>query len=114
MQVLVVYATRHGSTREVAGSIAAALREQGASVESRAAHDFRGPIGNRDLVVLGGPLYAGRWHRDARRFLTRRRKELLTIPVAVFAVGRRRRDLRSWDAIREWGSGLAHDLASHR
>ena len=40
-----------------------------------------------DAVVLGGALYTGRWHRDARRFLRRHRRILQTMPVAVFGMG---------------------------
>jgi menaquinone-dependent protoporphyrinogen oxidase len=37
--------------------------------------------------VLGGALYMGRWHTDARRFLKRHREVLADLPVAVFALG---------------------------
>jgi menaquinone-dependent protoporphyrinogen oxidase len=40
-----------------------------------------------DGVVLGGALYAGRWHRDARHFLARQRDALAALPLAVFAMG---------------------------
>src|SRR5271169_5073510 len=46
-------------------------------------------VAGYDLVVFGAPLYSGRWHRDARRFLRRHRRELAAVPVAVFAMGPR-------------------------
>jgi menaquinone-dependent protoporphyrinogen oxidase len=84
--ILVAYASRYGSTREVAESIAATLRERQLRVDVRAA----GEIGHLDGyagVVLGGAIYMGRWHRDARAFAKRLAEELPGLPVAVFALG---------------------------
>jgi hypothetical protein len=36
---------------------------------------------------VGGALYATRWHRDARRFVARREKDLRTVPVWFFSSG---------------------------
>lgn len=86
--ILVAYGTKRGSTREVAEAVAAALREEGLEVEVRAAAETRA-VERYDAVVLGGALYIGRWHRDARRFLARHRSALAELPVAVFAMGPR-------------------------
>jgi menaquinone-dependent protoporphyrinogen oxidase len=86
MSTLVAYGTRHGSTREVAEAIAATLRERGLAVDVRPAGEV-GALDGYDAVILGGALYAARWHADARRLL--RRPELATRPVAVFALGPR-------------------------
>jgi menaquinone-dependent protoporphyrinogen oxidase len=40
-------------------------------------------------VVLGGALYTGRLHKDARRFLARHREALAGRALAVFALGPR-------------------------
>jgi menaquinone-dependent protoporphyrinogen oxidase len=103
MAVLVAYATRHGSTREAAEEIAATLQALGATVELREARDVRGPggfvrglPGSWSLVVLGAPLYSGRWHRDAHRFLRRHRKDLAGVPVAVFGLGPRSAGKQAW------------------
>jgi menaquinone-dependent protoporphyrinogen oxidase len=100
MHVLVAYATRHGSSREVAEEISAILQERGVEVEFRRARDVRDPIGDPDLVVLGAPLYSGRWHRDAHRFLKRHRKELSAVPVAVFGMGPREPEEQAWQRSR--------------
>src|SRR5579872_3686873 len=71
VNVLVAYATKNGSTQEVASAIAASLREHGAQVALLPARAVREPVAGYDLVVLGAPLYSGRWHRDARGFLRR-------------------------------------------
>lgn len=84
--VLVAYATKYGSTQEVAEVIATTLREHGLEVEVRPAHEVRSLQGY-GAVVLGAALYAGRWHADARHFLKRYRAVLLRLPVAIFALG---------------------------
>src|SRR4051812_24424491 len=85
---LVAYATRHGSTSEVAREIGATLREHGFDVDVLPAAEVR-DVHAYDLVVLGGALYTGRWHRDARRFLARHRAALATRALAIFAMGPR-------------------------
>jgi menaquinone-dependent protoporphyrinogen oxidase len=84
--ILIVYATKHESTHEVATAIAVRMRIRGAEVDVRPASEV-GTLSPYGAVVLGGALYAGRWHRDARRFLTRHREELGQLPLAVFAMG---------------------------
>jgi menaquinone-dependent protoporphyrinogen oxidase len=52
------------------------------------------------MVILGAPIYSGRWHRDAHRFLRRHRTELTRVPVAVFGMGPRRDDEEAWQGSR--------------
>jgi len=85
-RVLVAYATKKGSTREVAEAIAARLEQDGLRTVVQPARD-RIDLRAFDGVVLGGALYTGRWHRDARRFLRRHRRILRTLPVAIFGMG---------------------------
>ncbi|MBV8080655.1 MAG: flavodoxin, partial [Actinobacteria bacterium] len=66
--VLVAYATKKGSTREVAESIATTLAAQGLVVETRPAADV-GDLSPYGGVVLGSSIYTGRLHADARYFL---------------------------------------------
>ena len=68
MKILIAYASKHGSTREVADVIAAELEPSGLEVEVRPARAVEDP-GAYDAVVLGAPLYMGRWHGDALSFL---------------------------------------------
>jgi menaquinone-dependent protoporphyrinogen oxidase len=85
-RVLVAYATKKGSTREVAEAIAAQLEADGVRTVLQPARD-KVDLRTFDGVVLGGALYTGRWHRDARRFLHRHRRILTTLPVAVYGMG---------------------------
>lgn len=86
--VLVAYATKKGSTREVAEAVAATLEQHGLHVETRPAADVS-DLDGYDGVVLGGALYTGRLHADARWFLGRHREALAKMPFAVFAMGPR-------------------------
>jgi menaquinone-dependent protoporphyrinogen oxidase len=85
-RVLVAHASTHGSTREVADRVAGVMRSAGLDVDVTAAADV-GLLRGYDAVVLGGALYTGRLHKDARRFLTRHRDALSVRTVAVFALG---------------------------
>lgn len=81
-RVLLVCATRHGSTREVADAVAEELRGAFAAVDLRAAKDAPPPAGY-DAVVVGGPMIMG-WHKDAAKYLKRHRSQLTGVPFAVF------------------------------
>jgi menaquinone-dependent protoporphyrinogen oxidase len=84
--ILVTYATRYGSTQEVAEQVAATLRQGGLEVDVRPARQVRTLEGYR-AVVLGAPLYIGSWLKDAQRFLTQHQAGLAKVPVAVFTLG---------------------------
>jgi menaquinone-dependent protoporphyrinogen oxidase len=86
--VLVAYATRHGSTREVAAAIAARLRVDGIEAELRPAHEVTDVQPYRGVIV-GGALYTGRWHKAAVALLRRHCEALASRPLAVFALGPR-------------------------
>ncbi|WP_109000678.1 flavodoxin domain-containing protein [Streptomyces rishiriensis] len=84
--VLVTYGTTNGSTAEIAEAVADVLRKAGLTVESTPARSVAG-VERYDAVVVGGALYAGRWHKDARRFVRRNRVPLAERPVWFFSSG---------------------------
>lgn len=84
--ILVAYATRYGSTEEVAAAIAATLRERGLAVDLQPMHAVQ-TLAGYAAVVLGAPLYIGHWHKDAHHFLALHSAALAALPVAVFALG---------------------------
>ena len=90
-RVLVAYASRAGSTREVANRVADRVDAAGICVDVRPA-DAISDLDPYDGVILGSGLYMGRLHADARRFLRRHRTRLAQIPFAMFAMGPRTLD----------------------
>jgi menaquinone-dependent protoporphyrinogen oxidase len=86
--ILVAYATKNGSTEQVADKVAARLSAHGLVADVRAAQDVSG-LGGYDGVILGSAIYMGRLHSDARDFLQQYRAGLAALPVAVFAMGPR-------------------------
>ncbi len=87
INVLVAYASTHGSTQEVAQAIAETLRNHDITVDLQPARNVRS-LNEYDAVVLGAPLYILHLHKDAQRFLSRHRKALTGgLPLAIFAGG---------------------------
>jgi len=84
--VLVTYATRYGSTEEVALAVAQTLRESGIAIETQPVRSLQA-LERYSAIVLGVPLYMGRFHKDARRFLSAQRNVLTKMPVALFVLG---------------------------
>jgi menaquinone-dependent protoporphyrinogen oxidase len=85
-RVLVTYGTKNGSTAEIAQWIADAFRAEGLEpdvFDARRVDD----VDDYDAVVLGGALYANRWHKDARHFVQRFRRDLAGRPVWLFSSG---------------------------
>ena len=97
--ILVAYATRYGSTQEVAEQVAATLRECGLEVSLEPMRQVRALQPYR-AVVLGVPLYIGHWLKDAQRFLSRHREALTERPVAMFTLGPTRADEGEWQGVR--------------
>ena len=84
--ILLAYATRYGSTQEVAETISAVLREAGFEVELQPMQEVK-KLDNYDAVVLGAAIYGSKWHPEAHQFLSRYQASLRQRPVAIFALG---------------------------
>ena len=84
--ILLAYATRYGSTQQVAETIAAALRAAGLEVDVQPMQDVKA-LEHYDAVVLGAAIYNARWHPDAHQFLSQHQEALRQRPVAIFALG---------------------------
>jgi len=84
--ILVAYATRYGSTREVAEAAADTLRERGLAVDVKAVKDAAAGDGCGG-VLLATPFYMGAMLKDAVRYLERERAALERLPVALLACG---------------------------
>ena len=97
--VLVAYATRYGSTQEVAEAVAKTLREAGLEVVVQPLRSVES-LAPYHAVVMGAPLYMFRWHKDALRFLSRHQAGLQGRPVAVFALGPFNDKEEEWKEVR--------------
>lgn len=97
--ILVAYATRQGSTREVAEAVAATLRERGLETDLRPMRDVRN-LEPYQGIVLGAAIYMFRLHKDAHRFLSRHREALGLRPVAIFAMGPFHNEEKEWQGVR--------------
>ena len=84
-RVLVAYATRCGSTLEVAQTVAQDLRGRGYAADVRAADKVSG-LSGYEAVVLGSAVRFGRWLPEAVEFVRRRQAELQRLPTAFFTV----------------------------
>jgi menaquinone-dependent protoporphyrinogen oxidase len=82
-RVLVAYASRSGSTAEVAETIGQIIRESGAEVEVCSVKEGAYP-GDFDALVLGTAIWMGKPLPEALQFLTWHRQALANIPVAYF------------------------------
>jgi menaquinone-dependent protoporphyrinogen IX oxidase len=85
-KVLVAYGTTNGSTAQIAEAIAEVLRKDGLTVDALPAGSVAS-VASYDAVLVGGGLYAGRWHKDARRFVRRHGKVLAERPLWFFSSG---------------------------
>ena len=92
MRVLVTYASRHGSTAEIADRVGQVLRVvlgmhvPDVQVDVIPIAKVRGVEGY-DAVVVGSAIYLGRWLRPARRFLRAEAARLRRRPVWLFSSG---------------------------
>jgi menaquinone-dependent protoporphyrinogen oxidase len=85
-KVMVAFGTTNGSTAQIAEAIAAVLRKDGLTVDTLPAGSVAS-VSSYDAFVVGGGLYAGRWHKDARRFVRRHRRTLAEHPLWLFSSG---------------------------
>ncbi len=86
MRALVTYGSKMGGTRGLAEWLADELNADGVATDVLPADEAR-DLDDYDAVVVGGSLYAFRWHKDARRFVKRNAKALQGKAVWFFSSG---------------------------
>ena len=84
--ILLAYASRFGSTQEVAEAIAATLRKAGLEVDLQPMQEVKS-LDCYDAVVLGAAIYNAKWHADAHQFVMQHQESLRQLPVAIFTLG---------------------------
>ncbi len=86
MLILVTYGSKRGGTQGLADMVGDGLSAEGFTVEVAPAGALW-RVDQYDAVVVGGALYAGRWHKDARRFVKQYAHDLAERPTYLFSSG---------------------------
>ncbi len=86
MNVLVAYASRHGSTTGIAERISARLHAAGFETTCSSVGEV-GSLKTYDAFVIGSAAYMFHWLKEATRFVKRNRKVLAQRPVWLFSSG---------------------------
>lgn len=86
MSILVLYASKHGATREIAERIGNCLREAGLDADARPVLEA-GDLEDYQGFVLGSAAYLGSWLNDATAFVRTNRELLAERPVWLFTSG---------------------------
>lgn len=84
--VLVAYASKYGSTREVAEAVAKRLEQLGIATEIRSARDVS-DVARYEAVVLGTAFYFFSMLGEAKRFLRRHAARIPAGRFALFGMG---------------------------
>lgn len=84
-KVLVAYATKCGSTGEVAQAIGATLCASGAGVDVRRIEDVT-DVTDYDAFVIGSAIRMGSWLPQAKEFVAANAARLRSAPTAFFTV----------------------------
>ena len=85
-RVLVAYASKMGSTKEIAEMIGMELRLHGIDVTVAPASKVSS-VRPYEFVILGSAIYVGKWMKPAETFLRDRGEELSVRPVWLFSSG---------------------------
>ena len=85
MSVLVTYASKHGSTEEIAAFVGDRLRGAGFDVVHAEAGDAT--VDGVDAVVILSGVYAGRWLGSATHFIRHHSSALRDLPVWLISSG---------------------------
>ena len=84
-KILVVYATRTGSTVGVADAIGKTLATHGFAVDVKPVKDNPDP-GSYDAVVIGSAINGALWLPEALEYVQNYQQSLAQLPVAAFCV----------------------------
>ena len=86
MKILVAYATKAGSTAEVAAEIGRALESKGGcNVDVRPVDELQ-DVDGYDAAIIGSAIRAGKWLPEALKFVGKHQDALGQITVAFFTV----------------------------
>ena len=85
-KILVAYATKYGSTAEIAERIGEVLRRSNPTMDVVNVKQVK-DLESYETIVLGSALYIGQWRKEAVKFLQANEEELARKKVWLFASG---------------------------
>jgi menaquinone-dependent protoporphyrinogen oxidase len=85
-KILVTYASKHGSTAEIAERIARSIEKEGNDVNICPVDKAGDPL-NYSTIIIGTAVYIGKWRKAAVDYLKRNQIELANTKVWMFATG---------------------------
>ena len=86
MRVLVAHGSLMGGTEGIARMLASTLGADGLATDVRPAGRVTDVV-RYDAAVIGGAVYSGQWHQDARQLLVRHLEVFRCLPVWLFSSG---------------------------
>lgn len=97
-RLAIIVATQYGQTAKIADRLDRVLSDAGALVQTfvvRTEHDLSGvSVAGFDGVLIGAPVYAGRFSAPLLNWTKRHAEELNRLPVAFFTVSLNAADTR--------------------
>lgn len=84
-KILIAFASKYGSTREVAHAIEQRLYEKGASVEVWPVESVNS-LDGYSAVIMGSAIRFGQWLPEALNFVKKFKAPLNRMPTAIFSV----------------------------
>lgn len=90
-RILVTYASRYGSSAEIAERIGEVLADADQSNEVLSVENVE-QVEDYGAVVIGGPIYSGEWPSDLIEFIEEHESTLREMTVAFFIVALRLRE----------------------
>jgi menaquinone-dependent protoporphyrinogen oxidase len=85
-KVLVAYASKYGSTQEIAEKIGEALKQAGLQADVKPVKSVNN-LSEYKEVIIGSAMYIGSWRKEAVNFLKKNEKTLAGQKVWVFSTG---------------------------
>jgi menaquinone-dependent protoporphyrinogen oxidase len=87
-KVLVAYATRYGSTKDIAETVSNTIRNMGIETDCMNINTINPEnLSDYDAFFVGSPLQLGKWLPEAKEFMQFRRDILNKKPVFIFTCG---------------------------
>jgi menaquinone-dependent protoporphyrinogen oxidase len=85
-KILVAYASKYGSTQEIAKRIGIVLQGAGFSVDLHPVEEAQ-DLRSYSAVIVGSAVYGGQWRKEAAEFLAANQQVLAERPVWLFSSG---------------------------